>query len=331
MASTWEEGLVVLISQQNLSDLRHKMNRYQKIVITGSSGWLGSETAELLIDSIGLDILNRLTLITSIPRVVHLRGVIIKTFGWEDFKRLTNVDLLIHFAFLNQEKAQEIGFPRYIESNRRITSDVNWVLHANPGCDLIVASSGAVEHFSPDISSANSFEVYSALKQESEKSILSNSSLGALLIVRIWNVTGSRLRIEAPYAVSNLFKQGIEEGRIILSGNSMSTRTYVDVKEMMLIFLLCLSESTDHIMNSGGFTTKIGELATKIGRQLNLSHGSIKFNGENCKIEAYVPKVEPFNAFARVFGVKLSDIDTQIHLLHQSFQNHRLSESREIT
>ena len=307
------------------------MSRYQKIVVTGGSGWLGGEAAELLIDALGLDIQNRLVLVTSKPRTIHLRGKVIQTKGWEEFKLLTNVDLLIHFAYLSQEKAHEIGFPKYIATNQGITSDVNRFLQSNPGCDLIFASSGAVEHFLPTMSSQNSFEVYAALKQESEDSILANSLLKSALIIRIWNVTGSRLRIEAPYAVSNFFKQGMEDGKIHLKGNRNSSRSYVNVKEMMLIFLLHLSDSTSRILNSGGFTTSMGDLAIKIGAELKLSPESIEFNGENCKIDSYIPDVEPFNNLSRVYGVKLSDLDAQIQLLRRNFQNYRSSESPEMT
>ena len=292
-------------------------------MITGATGWLGSETAELIAETLGNDFRTRVTLVSSTPKLKHVHNYAFQTIGWEEFKRLRSIDLLIHFAYLNQDRAEFIGLPQFIQTNRSITADVNKILSASPGCDVLAASSGAASHYRPNIDSTNSMEVYASLKVESEQCFLENSNLESILNMRIWNVTGSGLEIDSSYAVANFFRQALNSNHINLTGNGASTRTYIDVKEMMLAFLLSVEKNQRITIDAGGYRISLLDLASKVLAELGLPTTSITLNGEFSPISHYNPNPEFFNQMASDLQLRLSSVDLQIANLSRIFASIR--------
>jgi nucleoside-diphosphate-sugar epimerase len=304
-----------LISKQNLDLLREKLTPYRQIVITGASGWLGGETIELLFDLFEEEFEERVTIVSNIPRDLRIQNKVLTSIGWDEFKSLRSIDLLIHFAYLNQDKAKMLGLSEFIDLNRTITSDVSIFLSCNPGCDLLFASSGAAKFYPANIDSSNPMEVYAGLKTESEHVYLQNKDLASVLNMRIWNVSGSRLNISSPYALSNFFRQALETGRIELVGNAQSSRTYVDIKEMMMVYLLSLEKGQKITMDSGGFKVTFLGLASKILKELHLDQTLLILNGEHESESHYNPDISNFNKKAFEFKLELSNISSQINHL----------------
>lgn len=289
-------------------------------MITGATGWLGSETAELIAGALGKDFRNRVTLVSSTPKKMRVHDYEFQTIGWDEFKRLRSMDLLIHFAYLNQDRAELVGLPQFIHTNRSITADVNQILSASPGCDVLAASSGAASYYRGNIDSTNSMEVYASLKVEGEKCFLQNSNLESVLNMRIWSVTGSGLDVNANYAVANFFKQALDSEHIKLTGNSASTRTYIDAKEMMLTFLLSVEKSQRKTIDSGGYRISFFDLATKVLTELGLPNTSISLCGEVNSISHYNPDPRFFNKMASDLQIRISNIDLQIANQLKSFR-----------
>jgi nucleoside-diphosphate-sugar epimerase len=312
MASTGQGSALALIAKCNLDLLHRTLLQYRRIVITGATGWLGSETAELIAKTLGEEFRHRVTLVSSTPKVKHTSNYTFQTIGWEEFKTLRSLDLLIHFAYLNQDRAEFVGLSQFIQTNRSITADVNYVLSASPGCDVLVASSGAASYYRGKIDSTNSMEVYASLKIESEESFFQNSNIGSLLNMRIWNVTGSGLDIESDYAFANFFKQALISKHIEITGNSASTRTYVDAKEMMFTFLLSLENKQKITIDSGGYRISLLGLASKVLDVLGLPSTSISLSGEFKSTTHYNPDPKFFNQLARDLRLGLSNVDLQV-------------------
>lgn len=319
MASAWQRSPITLISNHNFDLLRERLLAYKRIVITGATGWLGSETAELIAETLGEDFKRHVTLVSSTPKIKLVAKYTFETIGWDKFRTFESIDLLIHFAYLNQDRAESIGLPNFIHTNRSITADVNHVLSASPGCDVLAASSGAAGYFRDDINSTNPMEVYASLKLESEACFLQNTNAGSVLNMRIWNVTGSGLDLDSDYAIANFFKQALDSQNIVLTGNSRSTRTYVDVKEMMFIFLLSLEKNKRDVMDSGGFQTSFLDLASKVLDQLGYPRSSISFNGESKPTSHYNPNPATFNQLASDLKLGLSHVDLQVENLSKIF------------
>lgn len=288
-------------------------------MITGASGWLGSETADLIAEVLGDEFRSRVTLVSSSSKTMRVLGNSFQTIGWEDFKTLKSIDLLIHFSYLNQDKAELMGLPQFVQINRSITTDVNYVLNLNPGCDVLAASSGAASYYRADINSTNSMEVYASLKVESEDLYIQNSNIGSIVNMRIWNVTGPGLDLDSRYALADFFKQALKFNKIEIKGNSKSSRTYIDVKEMMSIFLLSLEKKQRITIDSGGYRISLLNLATKVLDEMNLPITSTILSGESKSISHYNPNPELFRNLASEFQFGLSDVDTQVANLSKIF------------
>jgi nucleoside-diphosphate-sugar epimerase len=303
--------------------LRENLLQYKQIVITGATGWLGNETSELIAETLGQEFSRRVVLVGSSPKIVQSATYTFQVIGWEEFKSVRSIDLLIHFAYLNQDRAELLGLPSFIQTNRSITTDINYVLSTSPGCHVLAASSGAAGYYRGNVDSTKSMEVYASLKLESEESFLQNSNIGSLLNMRIWNVTGSGLQIDSGYAVANFVKQALNSKHIELTGNSASTRTYVDVKEMMFTFLLSLEGKRKITMDSGGYQTSLLGLASTVLSEFGLPSSAITLSGESKSASHYNPNPELFNQSASDLQLRLSSIDTQIANFAKTLSNSR--------
>lgn len=292
-------------------------------MITGATGWLGSEASELIAEALGEEFYRRVSLVSSSPTVMQRSSYKFRTIGWEEFKTLKSINLLIHFAYLNQDRAEKAGLQKFIQTNRLITDDINHVLNANPGCELLAASSGAASHYRCNIDSTNSMEVYASLKVESEECFLQNSNIGSILNMRIWNVTGPNLNINSDYAVANFFKQALNFNHIELTGNSASTRTYVDIKEMMYIYLLSLEKKQKVTIDSGGYRISLLDLASKVLGVLGFPSTSISLSGEFKPISHYNPNPKFFNQIASDLQLELTHVDMQVANLAKIFASFR--------
>ena len=310
-----------MISKGNLDLLRENLLQYKQIVITGATGWLGNETSELIAETLGQEFSRRVVLVGSSPKIKQSSTYTFQVIGWEEFKSVRSIDLLIHFAYLNQDRAELLGLPKFILTNRSITADINYVLSTSPGCRVLAASSGAAGYYRGNVDSTRSMEVYASLKLESEESFLQNSNIGSLLNMRIWNVTGSGLEINSGYAVANFFKQALISKHIELTGNSSSTRTYVDVKEMMFTFLLSLEGKRKITIDSGGYQTSLLGLASTVLSELGLPSSAITLSGECKSASHYNPNPEFFNQSASDLQLRLSSIDTQIANFAKTLSN----------
>lgn len=308
-----------MITEQNLASLRLALINHKRIAVTGASGWLGREAANLIVSALGNSAKNHLILVSSSPKKIWVRNQEFQTVGWSDFISMGQIDMLFHFAFLTQEKAKVMGVQKYIAVNRNITSDVNKLLIKNPSCRVFVASSGAAEYYLGGAGPSDSMHLYGALKREAEDIFFGNNRILTLQNMRIWNITGQGMQLDSPYAVAQFFKQALANKVITLTGNRLSSRTYVDAREMILVFILTHEFGQRRTLNSGGFKINLAGLAIEIANRVGISTNSIFYKGEHFKASHYNPDPLPFNTLAIECGIKLSGISEQINSLHSKF------------
>lgn len=298
-------------SQIDLDSIAIRLDKFKKIVVTGSTGWLGKEAISLLKLSLGAKFAERVICVSG-RKGTSRSSLKDSTITWHEFTQLTCVDLLIHFAFLNQEKSLDMGLAKYKATNQKITDDVSVFLTNNPGCYVLNASSGAAEFYSPNLESLNPMSVYSALKLQAEEQFLANPYLASLINMRIWNITGENVSPNSPYLIVDLIRQVKETGTIHLFGNSQSTRMYVDAQEMLLIFLYSLEEDCRSTIDSGGVLTTFENLAKEILICAGISTNQLFLNGEDTPLSAYVPQSHAFKELASDHGVSISTLSQQV-------------------
>jgi UDP-glucuronate decarboxylase len=297
--------------QDDLDLLADYLKNFNKIVVTGSTGWLGKETISLLQRSLGTDFNERVICVAGRKNSPTTK-LKTSTISWDEFTNLKSVDLLIHLAFLNREKSFEVGLRNFITINQKITSDVSSFLIKNPGCYVLNASSGAADFYPPNIKSEDPMYVYSALKERAEKQFLSLSETCALINMRIWNISGEHISSRSPFLIVDLIQQVKSNGEIHIKGNSQSTRTYVDAQEMLLTFILALREGTRLTIDSGGALTTYENLATEILKRAGISSDKLFLHGEGTPVNNYVPRSNSFMQLANEFDIQVSTLSQQV-------------------
>ena len=311
MAGSRKGSSLTLSVQDDLGLLVDYLKNFNKIVVTGSTGWLGKEAISLLQRSFGTDFNKRVVCVAGRKKSPTTKFKS-STISWDEFTDLKSVDLLIHLAFLNREKSFDVGQQNFIAINQKITSDVSNFLIKNPGCFVLNASSGAADFYPPNIESEDPMYVYSALKERAEKQFLSLSQIGALINMRIWNITGEHISSSSPFLIVDLIQQVKSHGEIHIRGNSRSTRTYVDAQEMLLIFMLALREGSRLTIDSGGALTTYENLATEVLKRAGISSDKLFLHGEGMPLNNYVPRSNSFIQLANEFDIGVSTLSQQV-------------------
>jgi nucleoside-diphosphate-sugar epimerase len=304
-----------LLGEHNLQSLREKLESYEKIFVTGVSGWLGRETVHLLNKTVQKDFRQRVTLFASERKSLEIRGEEFQVLPLRDIEVQGKANLIIHFAYLNQGKAHEHGLDDFIAYNREITETISKYLTKYPGTALLMASSGAAVSYRRDINSRNPMEVYASLKSESEEIFLKHGSLSEAVIMRIWNVTGSIPPRENIYAIQDFLNQAQVTGFINITGHPESKRSFIDIQEMMFLYIMELEQKVKKVLDSGGFTTSLQNLAEIVLSECSKPPENIKIHPSNQEPSIYISKSFTLNDTANKYKLDLASLSQQVRNL----------------
>ena len=114
-----------------------------KIVITGATGWLGSELSKILVEEHNLST-RQLHCISTTNRKVKIGKNTFTTITFRDLDKIEDIVNYYDFAFLPRHNIDSIGPNKYKEANEKIVMDsVNAINDLKPK-NVVLASSGAV-------------------------------------------------------------------------------------------------------------------------------------------------------------------------------------------
>jgi len=282
--------------------------------VTGASGWIGKETSELLLRTLGGEFRNRVTLVTSDGRDVFLQSGAVSTISWNSFVACGKFDLILHFAFLNQDKIGTVGKNKFLEINRQITADVLHVSSRNPANDILCASSGAAISYSSNVNSDAPYEVYAGIKNEMESLFKRSGVFENLILMRIWSISGIYMDLDAPYALASFVSQGLRAETIEVKGPVDSLRTFINAQEMIWVYIMSLGWIDYQVLDSGGFTINMFDLAALVSTSLGGGKVISKL-GPSSALANYTPDASVFNALAKEFSLELSGVSDQVTLI----------------
>jgi len=288
---------------------------YQNICITGASGWIGKETIDLLFRSLGSEFQNRVTLVSSDGKTLVLHSEQFKTVSWDNFIQSGNYDLLIHLAFLNQDKLEDLGTSLFQQINRKLTSDILAVAARNPSGSILAASSGAARGYVGNLNSKNPYEVYSGIKNEMESNILNSCSFVHIGLMRIWNISGVHANIQAPYALSSYISQALCGDTIEVRGAEGMLRTYVNAQEMIWVYLMALGNFDKLPLDSGGFETTLLALAELVASKMGGKRIITVETTQPSALARYIPESTVFNSLAKDLSLELSTLEQQVDMM----------------
>lgn len=284
----------------------------QKILITGASGWIGRETISILKHILADDFSHRVTLAGSRDAIIVVDDHTHHVMRLQDIDTTRNIDLVIHLAFLTQDKVLEVGADEFSRLNRDLSSTVYHLCQRSGAEYVFLASSGAAD---PQVWAGYknpSKKLYGQLKMDEEE--LFQSLDGAFVQVgRIWSVSGGQMQKPEKYALGDFIIQAKAKGNIEMKTGGKVERAYVDAGEMMAVFILNLLKGGTGTLDSGGFQTSLQNLARMVLSELR-PEGALIMPRESTVTDddIYVPNLVPFNKLAQKLGVNLSSLEEQI-------------------
>lgn len=280
-----------------------KQLRNSRILITGASGWLGRETLCLLQREVGaLGGLN-LTLTGSAERRIDIHGENIKIVRTDQSIEKQAFDLILHFAFITQEKAFSMGEIAYTQANIELNETAQRIALFNSEARQLVLSSGAAKLFLDKNLDSHAKTLYAKLKIDLEE----KTQDARTLILRLWNTSGHHLGVNPNYAISEFICAAKKNQNIVIRNNLR--RSYVYSQDVIRASILFLVDGGSGITNSGGSITDLSNLAEQVV-QINNSNSEIYFNEPDN--QASLDYLSPISEIPKKYWVQEFDLKQQI-------------------
>jgi nucleoside-diphosphate-sugar epimerase len=253
-----------------------------RIIVVGAGGWLGLATLELLQGLLGHQFAKRVIGFGSVPRLLRLRGgVSIEQRGLEDLATLSDQpSLVLHLAYLTQEKAKAMADADYIAANRAISNRVLDALDGIGARGVFVPSSGAV--YAADQSDASaSLRLYGALKRADEAAFgaWSQAPGKRAVIVRVFNLSGPYINKQSSYALACFIADALAGRPLEIRAARPVYRSYVAIAELMSVVFALLTDGETGLTlfdTAGDRDYEMGEIAQVVQEVLNHPNGVIR-------------------------------------------------------
>lgn len=245
----------------------------QRIIITGASGWLGLATLDLLQQALGNDFMRRVVCFGSAARPLTLRhGGKVMQLPLPELGLLPpGSSMLLHFAFLTKDRAEQMSEGEYRSANAAISECVLAALDPIDVRSIFVASSGAATKVE-DLTASPAMRLYGALKQADEARFAqwATSTGHRAVVARLFNVSGPYINKHQAYALANFIGDAQAGRKIAVKAPREVIRSFVGIRELMSLSFALLNEAPDGIVrfDSGGIPQELGEVAQIVSATL---------------------------------------------------------------
>jgi nucleoside-diphosphate-sugar epimerase len=281
------------------------------VAVSGASGWLGLETIERLSSNLSD---SHLLLYSSNGR--SLVGPNNATILTKDFLSADPPETLegfIHLAFLTREKVSSVGYSEYVSKNVSLISKACKVIETSKPKWIVLVSSGAIfDRNTGNLETDCLKNPYGFCKRIEENLILDSANkVGANVVIgRLWGATGGLMPLNSEYAISDFIQSAHQHKQITIRSAGSVFRRYVDAGDFMQVLYEAAVRGETITINSGGPKTEIGALATLVSDHFD--DIEIVRPVQDDLSDDYFPRDHEFEALAKRFDVKLSDIELQV-------------------
>ena len=246
----------------------------ERVVVVGAGGWLGLATLEALHQTLGALFHDRVVCYGSNRRVLRLRGgVEVIQSPLADLAELAAApSLVLHLAFLTQEKAKAMSEADYVAANRAISGSVLSALDPIGASGVFVASSGAV-YLADDPSAEASKRLYGRLKLEDEARFAAwAKTAGATCVnARVFNVSGPYINKTASYALACFIADALAGRPIEIKAARPVVRSYVAISELMSVAFAALASTPGVVAfdTAGDEELEMADIAREVARAVS--------------------------------------------------------------
>ena len=290
----------------------------ERIVVVGGGGWIGRATLEALHSLLGRAFHDRVVAFGSDDRALHLRRELIVM--QRPLATLATLEprpsLVLHLAFLTQEKAQRMGEADYVDANAAISRTVLDALDPIGAAGVFVASSGAV-HLVDRPEAEPSKRLYGALKLRDEADFAAwGERRGAKTVVgRIFNVAGPYLRTGGGYALAAFIDDALSGRPIAIKARRPVFRSYVSISELMSVVigaLLAEDPSSVRFETAGDEVLEMAAVAETVRRELAPKSLVTRAPLDSDVVDRYVGDGVAYRALRHRFQVRTVDFPAQV-------------------
>lgn len=250
-----------------------------RIVVVGSGGWLGLATLEALHGLLGGDFARRVVCFGSEERDLTLRGgLAVRQAPLESIAQLPPMaTLVLHLAFLTQEKAREMPTAQYIRANEAISGQVLAALDTIGTEALFVPSSGAV-YLVDDREAEASKRIYGSLKLKDEARFArwAHTSGRRAVIARVFNLSGPYINKQSSYALASFIADALAHRKITITATRPVLRSYVAINELMSVVFALMTETSRDVVpfdTAGDRSYEMAEIAELVQDVLGARRG----------------------------------------------------------
>jgi nucleoside-diphosphate-sugar epimerase len=290
-----------------------------RIVVVGAGGWLGLATLELLHRLLGPQAFAaRVVAFGSSARTLELREGL--RVVQRPLSALANLppapSLVLHMAFLTQEKAKTMSEAEYIAANRGISGQVLVALDLIGAEGVFVPSSGAV-YMVDDPSAQASMRLYGRLKLEDEAAFTAWAEAGAkrAVIARVFNLSGPYINKQSSYALACFITDALAGRPIEIKATRPVYRSYVAISELMsVVFGALLDGETGAIGfdTAGDHDYEMSQIAGAVAEALGSKAGIVRPNVVALPVDRYVGAQIPYRDMAVKVQSTFLNLDDQI-------------------
>lgn len=279
------------------------LDENDRVLITGATGWLGTELIARLADS-RPEI--PLFAVASRHRSFNAGRHRLVALPWdEDAIAKWKPTFMVHLAYLTREKEAQMGSDEYILRNRSISSAAVRLMDLPSLRGAVVASSGAAVTLTG--------EAYGQLKAEDEARFAELGRQRALPIVvaRTWSVSGALCPKPEHFALYDLMRQAASADAIRIHAKREVWRRYVDAGEYLEVCVGAAAAGMSGIVDSAGPLVELGELADAIQAAFAADKPVFRADPRGTA-DRYHTNSETMASLAKQLNIGISDLENQV-------------------
>ncbi len=251
-----------------------------RLVVVGAGGWLGLATLELLHGLFGERFAERVVSFGSGARTLCLRGGV--TVEQQPLSALAHLapspTLVLHLAFLTQEKAKAMAEADYVSVNREISGAVLAALDGLGAEGVFLPSSGAV-YMVDQPEAQPSMRLYGRLKLEDEAAFAewSERRHARAVIARVFNLSGPYINKQSSYALACFIADALAGRPIEIRATRPVLRSYVAISELMSVVFGALTDGEEGLVlfdTAGDDVLEMDDIAAAVSKALGVPHSA---------------------------------------------------------
>jgi nucleoside-diphosphate-sugar epimerase len=301
--------------------LRDALEKSDRIVITGASGWLGQSLLHELNLADPTLLPDRVLALGSFTRQIELLdGTTVEIREWnDDDAENFHPTIAVHLAYLTADQFQANGAEQYIATNEGMTRR-GLALQALPGLRAFMFASSGAATVAGDNTPLGSHP-YSQQKADDESAYLSSvaASSTPTLASRLWSVSGPYCTRPQAYAFSDMVVRALAKQPLEVKARGEVRRRYVDAGEFLAACLSLNLRGGTGIIDSAGVEVEMRELGAAITSELG---GTLIASEIDMTVapDLYLADPASMAAAAKELNITFTELSGQIAFTSRGFR-----------